>query len=357
MPRNGSGSYSRAEDDYVAGTAISETAVNSELDDIATALTASLAKDGQTSPSANLPMATYRHTGVGNGAARTDYAAVGQVQDGSLVTATDTGTADTYAIALTPVITAYATGQRFVFKAVNASTGSSTLNVNGLGAKTIKKLHDQNIAAGDIEAGQIVEVLYDGTNLQMQTPAATGHATGALAALDTVGTAQIDNNAVDETKLKDALIADFTEVTAVAGDSILLGDASDSGNTKRDTIQGILDLITTIAAPGYTSAETTVAADTAQTFAHSLGAVPSLVRVVLRCKTDDQGYSSSNSEEVDATTLTKGGSSEDSGIIVSADATNITVTTGVNIRILNKSTFNDGAITEARWKWIVRAWA
>jgi hypothetical protein len=59
---------------------------------------------------------------------------------------------------------------------------------------------------------------------------------------DAVTTAKIAANAVDETKLKDALVADFTEVTVVAGDSILLGDASDSGNTKRDTVQGILDL-------------------------------------------------------------------------------------------------------------------
>ena len=65
--------------------------------------------------------------------------------------------------------------------------------------------------------------------------------TGDIEAL-AVTLAKIANNAVDETKLKDALIGDFTEVTAAAGDSILLGDADDSGNTKRDTVQGILDL-------------------------------------------------------------------------------------------------------------------
>ena len=58
----------------------------------------------------------------------------------------------------------------------------------------------------------------------------------------TVSTSQIAANAVDETKLKDALVADFTEVVVTASDSILLGDATDSGNTKRDTVQGILDL-------------------------------------------------------------------------------------------------------------------
>ena len=56
---------------------------------------------------------------------------------------------------------------------------------------------------------------------------------------------------VDETKLKDALVADFTEVVVSASDSILLGDATDSGNTKRDTVQGILDL----AAPLFTNSE------------------------------------------------------------------------------------------------------
>jgi hypothetical protein len=58
-----------------------------------------------------------------------------------------------------------------------------------------------------------------------------------------VTTAKLAANAVDETKLKDALVADFTEVTVAAGDSILLGDVNDSGNTKRDTVQGILDLV------------------------------------------------------------------------------------------------------------------
>ena len=58
-----------------------------------------------------------------------------------------------------------------------------------------------------------------------------------------IKTADIADNAVDETKLKDALIGDFTEVVVTAPDSFLLADASDSGNTKRDTIQGIIDLV------------------------------------------------------------------------------------------------------------------
>ena len=77
-----------------------------------------------------------------------------------------------------------------------------------------------------------VDVYFLGLELSIPTPADA-----------TVTTAKIAANAVDETKLKDALVADFTEVVVTASDSILLGDATDSGNTKRDTVQGLLDLV------------------------------------------------------------------------------------------------------------------
>jgi hypothetical protein len=86
-----------------------------------------------------------------------------------------------------------------------------------------------------------IDVYFLGLELSIPTPA-DATVTAAKLASNAVTTAKIVANAVDETKLKDALIADFTEVTVAAGDSILLGDATDSGNTKRDTVQGILDL-------------------------------------------------------------------------------------------------------------------
>ena len=62
-------------------------------------------------------------------------------------------------------------------------------------------------------------------------------------AAGSVDTAHIAVNQIDETLMKDAFVADFTEVTVASGDSLLLGDATDSGNTKRDTVQGVLDLV------------------------------------------------------------------------------------------------------------------
>src|SRR6202035_4712535 len=47
MPRNGSGGYNLPQASFVAGTVISSAAVNSDFNDIATALTGSLPRDGQ----------------------------------------------------------------------------------------------------------------------------------------------------------------------------------------------------------------------------------------------------------------------------------------------------------------------
>ena len=55
-------------------------------------------------------------------------------------------------------------------------------------------------------------------------------------------TGDLGDNIVDGTKTKDALIADYSDVTITASDLIMYGDATDSNNTKRDTVQGILDL-------------------------------------------------------------------------------------------------------------------
>lgn len=83
--------------------------------------------------------------------------------------AADAGANDTYAITCSPVVTAYAAGQVFVFKANTANTGAATLNVDSLGAITIKKQKDVDLNDGDIKAGSIVTVVYDGTNFQLQS--------------------------------------------------------------------------------------------------------------------------------------------------------------------------------------------
>lgn len=83
MARNGSGTYSLPSGNPVTtGTTISSTVQNNTLSDIATALTYSLSKDGQTVPTANLPMGGFKFTGIGDGSLATDSVSLGQVADG-----------------------------------------------------------------------------------------------------------------------------------------------------------------------------------------------------------------------------------------------------------------------------------
>jgi hypothetical protein len=85
MSRNGTGTYTLpAGNPVVTGTTISSTWANNTLTDIATALTGSLAADGQTTATGNLKMGANRITGLANGLASTDAATVGQIPDGTL---------------------------------------------------------------------------------------------------------------------------------------------------------------------------------------------------------------------------------------------------------------------------------
>lgn len=101
------------------------------------------------------------------------YATQAGLQKGAEIYAADAEANDTYVITLSPVPASLYTGMVIHFKANTANTGEATLNVNGKGAKIIKKLKDQTLATGDIEAGQIITVIYDGTYFQMQSQIAS----------------------------------------------------------------------------------------------------------------------------------------------------------------------------------------
>lgn len=83
--------------------------------------------------------------------------------------AADAGANDTYAVTITPAATAYTTGMVVEFKANTANTGACTLNVNSLGAKSLKVNKDLDPQDGYIKAGAIVLAVYDGTNFQIQS--------------------------------------------------------------------------------------------------------------------------------------------------------------------------------------------
>ena len=157
MSRDGSGNYVLpAGQPVVSGQTISSTVHNTLASDLAAALTQSLSKDGQTTPTANQPMGSFRHTGVGNPTARNQYGTVDQIQDGEYILVGSVTGTDTIAGSLAPSITAYVAGMHVVLIPANANTGAATLNLNGNGALDIQKYTSAGqvaLAANDLRAG------------------------------------------------------------------------------------------------------------------------------------------------------------------------------------------------------------
>lgn len=77
-----------------------------------------------------------------------------------------TGT-NAIAATATPTITEYAIGAAYSFIAANTNSGAVTLTIDGLTAKAITKAGSNALVAGDIRAGMLVYVHYDGTRFQM----------------------------------------------------------------------------------------------------------------------------------------------------------------------------------------------
>jgi hypothetical protein len=82
---------------------------------------------------------------------------------------------DTYTGNLDPVPNGYNTDQVYFVKFPNANTSTTpTLNLNSYGAKTIKKMGGLALVAGDIKAGMVGILYYDGTDMILVNPAGVG---------------------------------------------------------------------------------------------------------------------------------------------------------------------------------------
>lgn len=164
MSWNGSGTFNRIFSwvaDKNAGLNISSSRMDTDTNDIASnGFGNTLTRDGQGQATANLPMATFRHTGVGAGVNRTDYARLDQVQDGvTLNWTTAGGTADALTATYTPSLTALVDGQLCFVRAASANaTTTPTFAPNGLTAHTITKAGGTALVVGDI-AGNLSELV------------------------------------------------------------------------------------------------------------------------------------------------------------------------------------------------------
>lgn len=172
MAFDGAGAFSRIYSwatDKANGIKIRADRMDTEMDGFATGLSTCILKDGTQTVTANIPFANFRLTGVGAGTALTDAANVSQVQNRTSGYAATSGT-DTYTASFTPTITAYATGQLLALNFGNANTGAATINVDGLGAKSLTKNGTSDLVSGDVNASEIRMAVYDGTRFQLIGP-------------------------------------------------------------------------------------------------------------------------------------------------------------------------------------------
>ena len=217
-----------------AGTKIVADRHDTHDQDLATGINQAINKDGSNAFTGAANLGSQKITALADGTAHTDGINAGQIQDGGLIfQSNDTGSANTYAIALTPAVTAYVAGQVFHFKAGNTNTGASTLNVNALGTKNIKKRNDQDPAAGDIEEDAIISVIYDGTSFQMISQ--LGTSAGSMSSFTLTGDSGSNQSIVDGNTVD---IAGGTGIDTVVGatDTVTVSVDSTIKKVGKETI-------------------------------------------------------------------------------------------------------------------------
>lgn len=89
---------------------------------------------------------------------------IAEVQEQEYTKATDTGTANNYAVTLANTPSGWNDGLTVLMKAAHDNTGASTLAITGLtGTKAIKNADGTDISAGTIKENQLVPLSYDST--------------------------------------------------------------------------------------------------------------------------------------------------------------------------------------------------
>lgn len=84
-----------------------------------------------------------------------------------------TGTSSAFTATLASSISTLASGSTLNILVPITNASGVTLNVNALGARTIKKGITSSLASGDIVVGQVASLVYDGNSFQLTSPPAT----------------------------------------------------------------------------------------------------------------------------------------------------------------------------------------
>lgn len=234
MAFNGAGVFQRLYNwvvDKNANVKIRADRMDAEFDGIATGLSTCITKDGQTTITANLPMSGFKHTGVGNASARTEYAALGQIRDGaSVYCGTVGGTANAVTLTFSPSFPAYVVGMKVRFILASSPTGAMTINVDGLGAKSALRYVSTDVANGDYAANEMLEAVYDGTAFRI-----TSVGRNALTITGSLSLSNIPDSLITKSKIEN--LANLKVLGNVSGSAAAPAEVSilDEDNMASDS--------------------------------------------------------------------------------------------------------------------------
>ncbi|MBI6554686.1 tail fiber protein [Pseudomonas veronii] len=132
--------------------------------------------------------------------------ALKQIQAGTAFTTA--GSAGALTLTPTPAISAYSAPQRFRVKFSRASTGSDTLNISGLGVKSIKQYNSTGAKVAAVFAlNQLADVEYDGTDMVVldPLPSAAVQATESVSGIAKIATSTTVGAGTNDTDIVTAL--------------------------------------------------------------------------------------------------------------------------------------------------------
>lgn len=374
MARNGSGAYSLPVNSWNPATnGVSATAADwqSLVDDIETALTASLAADGQTPMTGNLAMGNNKLTGLSAGTAAGNSLrweqlfSQGVEADIASATTTDIGAQNTAFLRVTgtTTITGFGTnynGPRFLrFAGALTLTHGSALVLPG-GANITTAAGDVAVAIPKATTGTADGwvVLYQATTSPYALKGANTDITSLSA--PALGAATATTQSAGDNTTKVATTAFVTTATPAASATVSgLVELATTAETETGTDTGRAVTPAGLKAAvgfsnGFLSTDQTITPNSVLNVAHGLGARPYLFNVVLKCidAGGEAGFAQNDEAQIVQTIPGV------SVISASADATNVIIGyTGASTYVLHKTTQVTTTITSAKWAFVVRAWA
>lgn len=346
MPFNGSGTYTLPynwNNDAANSINITASRMQAQDQDQATALSDCVTRDGQSAWTANLPAGGFKITGLGNGSASTDSAALGQVFQ--IANNLSEGTAATMrtnlGLGTSATVNTGTSGATIpLLNGTNTWASAQTFSAAATFSSTLNKV---TLTAPATAATLTIANNKTFTCNNTLTLSGTDSSTLNIGAGGTLGAA--------------ALLGVGTGLTS-SGGNIIFASISDQrvmGNVSGSSAAPIAltkaQLLTMLGISTFTSSDQTISGFPSSTGAisHGLGVLPQVIALYFVNQISQGGYSPGDLVLANPSTSTDGNSNRGLGVLVTTSTITVQFSGGP-IDLISPSTGATFAITAADWK-------